>query len=71
MRSDRQDVLMDEATKKVCPFMAGLGKRNCLVNNCMAWRFQIDTNRPDAKYIGWCGLAGIPYDENVYATNKS
>ena len=64
MREQRLDLLMDKVTKALCPFCFGLAKRNCLANNCMAWRLKkVEDEDGNVSYVGWCGMAGKPAQE--------
>lgn len=67
MRSKSYTDLMDDVTRKLCPFCLGLAKRQCLANNCMAWRLE----RRGEYFVGWCGIAGKPALEGWYESEEA
>lgn len=67
MKARDISVLMDKATQMYCPLCLGHLKRNCVANNCQAWRFR----KEGEFFYGWCGLAGICQGENDLSDVRS
>jgi hypothetical protein len=60
----------EEIGKKLCPikFIHPPIITTCEGENCMAWRIYVHRDRGE---FGYCGLAGMPVDVQVFLTSIS